>query len=223
MKLTKSRRGLKPRERDTRLSSLRHAPPLIMITDQTRVPRVIESVQALPKGSAVLFRDYELPCRLEAAKAVREVCLRRRLRFLVAGNGHLAAHLRADGIHMPESGVESARSWRRRRPEWFITVAAHSHKSLWRAARAGADAALLSPVFATVSHPDITPMESLKFANLTFQSPLPVYALGGINAKTASRLFGTKLCGIAAVSGLGLSSALPIGPKINYPPAFYST
>ena len=202
MNVAKGGTTLKLHKRHIVLPEGKTAPRLIMVTDQLRVPRVFEAAKALPPGSAVLFRDYEIPARLELGRQLRILCRQQRLPFLVAGNGRLAAHLRADGLHMPEACAQGARRWRERRPNWFITMAAHSPMALRRAAQAGADAALLSPVFPTPSHPGAKPLGVLQFARLALRSPLPVYAFGGVNRRTLRRLAGTRLCGVAAVSGL---------------------
>ncbi len=202
MNLAKGGTALKLHERNIVLPDRKTAPRIIMVTDQLRAPRVFEAARALPPGSAVLFRDYETPARLELGRQLRILCRQQRLPFLVAGNGRLAAHLRADGLHMPEACAQGARCWRMWRPNWFITMAAHSPMALQRAAQVGADAALLSPVFPTHSHPSAKPLGVLGFASLAHRSPLPVYAFGGVNRRTVRRLAGTRLCGIAAVSGL---------------------
>jgi thiamine-phosphate pyrophosphorylase len=72
---------------------------------------------------------------------------------------------------------------------------------LRRAAAIGADAALLSPVFATASHPGAPALGPLAFAVLAGKAPLPVYALGGMTSENARRLNGARLAGIA---GIGL-------------------
>ena len=64
----------------------------------------------------------------------------------------------------------------------------------------GADAALLSPVFATASHPDERPLGLEGFNLLAAQAGLPVYALGGINANNAARLLSGRAVGIAAIT-----------------------
>ena len=56
------------------------------------------------------------------------------------------------------------------------------------AARARADAVLLSPVFATRSHPGGRALGPLRFLMLARQSPLPVIALGGMTRQRAARL-----------------------------------
>ena len=91
----------------------------------------------------------------------------------------------------------------------LITAAAHGSRALRAAARAGVDAAVLSPVFATASHPDARPLGPLRFRRLADQCGVPVYALGGVTAATAKALKNSGAVGIAAISGLapGLGGA----------------
>jgi thiamine-phosphate pyrophosphorylase len=95
--------------------------------------------------------------------------------------------------------ISQWRRWRHRR-HWLITVAVHSRQALRQAAMCGADAALLSPVFATASHPDERPLGLEGFNLLAAQAGLPVYALGGINANNAARLLSGRAVGIAAIT-----------------------
>ncbi len=85
-----------------------------------------------------------------------------------------------------------------------MTAAAHDAAAIRRAARHGAHAVLLSPVFATASHPGAPSLGPLRFARLARCSPIPVYALGGITAETARRLAGSGAVGLA---GIGLFTA----------------
>ena len=81
-------------------------------------------------------------------------------------------------------------------------------RPLRAAASAGADAALLAPVFATASHPDARALGPHRFAALSRQSRLPVYALGGIDRDRAQLLQGTGAVGIAGIGGL-IPQAVP--------------
>jgi thiamine-phosphate pyrophosphorylase len=81
-------------------------------------------------------------------------------------------------------------------------VAAHSSRGLTVARLAGADAALLAPVFSTASHPDRQPLGALRARMMATRAGLPVYALGGISAQTIARLNDAQLAGIAAIDGL---------------------
>ncbi len=174
-------------------------PPLILITDAQRLPDPAGAAERLPSGSAVLLRDYDLAAREALAYQLAEVARRRGLKLLIAGDAALAIRVGAAGIHLPEARAREARRWRHRR-QWLITVAAHSRQALHQAAMCGADAALLSPVFATASHPDERPLGLEGFNLLAAQARLPVYALGGVKPTNAARLLSGRAAGVAAIT-----------------------
>ena len=87
------------------------------------------------------------------------------------------------------------------KPGWLVTAAAHSPQALVLARRAGADAALLSPVFPTASHPGAPALGLMRFASWCRCSPIAVYALGGITSQNSRRLQGTGAKGIAGIGG----------------------
>lgn len=182
-------------------------PRLILMTDEKRLADPRAAVGRLPRGAAVILRHYGVPDRAALARDLADLCRRRGLRLIVAGDWRLAAAIGAGGVHLPEGLA------RRGPPAWgggqmkpsgfLVTAAAHSPAALWRAARAGADAALLSPVFATASHPGAAVLGPLRFARWCRAAPLAVYALGGITPSTARRLAGSGLAGIAGIGALG--------------------
>lgn len=185
-----------------RLNSRSRLPPLILMTDAQRLPDPLPVAARLPPGCAVLLRHYEVVDRLELGRRMARLCRRRRLLLLVAGDVGLAAALRADGLHLPEglarSGAIAARLWTRKRGG-LLTVAAHSRAALRRAAIQGADAALLSPVFPTASHPGAATLGARRFTRLTRSAGLPVYALGGVTAKRLAALRHSGAAGVATV------------------------
>jgi len=177
-------------------------PPLTLVTDAARLPDPASAAARLPAGSAVLLRDYDLPSREALARELAGVCRRGGLRLLISGDAALAVKIDAAGLHLPEGHITEARRWRHRR-HWLITAAAHSREALRRAAMAGCDAAFLSPVFATQSHPERRPLGAERFNLLAAHAPLPVYALGGIDEGNAARLLGGGAAGVAAIGAFG--------------------
>ena len=175
-------------------------PPLILMTDGRRLPDPAAAVAGLPRGSAVIARHRDGTALEALARSLAGPCRRHGIRLLVSGEVRLAWSVGADGLHLPEAMARLGPG--RRRPGWLVTAAAHSPAALARAVDAGADAALLSPVFATASHPGRPPLGPLLFAAWCRDSPLPVYALGGINSGTARRLMGANLAGFAGIGGL---------------------
>jgi thiamine-phosphate pyrophosphorylase len=138
------------------------------------------------------------------AHRVSSLCRARRIRVLVAGDWRLACEIGAHGVHVPEAVIRHGPArWRRgRRPGWIVTAAAHSPAAIRKAARVGVDAVLVSPVFATASHPDARTLGPLRFARWARESPVPAYALGGIDASRARRLRGSDATGFAGIGGL---------------------
>lgn len=182
------------RRLNARHGARHHLPPLILLTDRLRLPDPLAAAARLPAGSIVILRDGDLPPgqRQALGLALAALCRRRRLVLLVAGDPRLARRIGADGVHWPEKRLP-------RRVRGFATAAAHSLPALIRARRAGAAAALLSPVLPTLSHPGAPSLGVIRFAGLVRLAGLPVYALGGIDGATAPRLLGSGAIGIAAI------------------------
>jgi len=184
-----------------RLNAGRPLPALVLMTDIARQPDPVAAAWLLPRGAAVILRDAGHPARLELGLALAQVARRRGLLLLVSGDADLAMRLKAQGLHLPEAEAARAPSLRRRHPRWLITGAAHSRAGINKAHRLGLDAVLLSPVFATDSHPGGDFLGPLRFTALARGSAIAVLALGGIDAATVRRL-PTGMAGLAAIGAL---------------------
>lgn len=177
-------------------------PPLILMTDEIRLLDPILAATRLPQGCAIILRHRDQAARQILAKQLKRIAAQRKLLLLIAGDADLACDINADGLHLAERISRDAAHWKSLRPHWLVTVAAHSFAGLAVAARAKADAVLLAPVFPTRSHAGRAALGGSRFRIMTRCSPLPVYALGGVNANTAAALLGTPLAGIAAIEAL---------------------
>ena len=176
-------------------------PALLLMTDEARLADPLPAANALPAGSGIILRHYDAPERVALARSLAAIARRRGLVLLVGEDPSLARRVGAQGVHLPERAIRRAGAVRWQR-DWLVTAAAHSPAALRAAASAGADAALLSPVFATASHPDVRALGPHRFAALARASPLPVYALGGIDSARARLLQGSGAVGIAGIGGL---------------------
>jgi thiamine-phosphate pyrophosphorylase len=175
-------------------------PPLILLTDDERLPDPLAAASALPRGSAVIVRARNKEKRFALGVVLREIAHGNGLFLLVADDPQLAVRIYADGIHLPEKRAHEALHWRATHPDWFIICAAHSARAAMNAK--AADAVLLSPVFATQSHPDRAPLTPMRLRFMARNIPAPIYALGGIDARNVLRLSNAPLAGIAAISSL---------------------
>jgi thiamine-phosphate pyrophosphorylase len=167
------------------------------MTDSGRLKNPLPAAQSLAPGSAVILRHYDEADRAGLARQLIALCRPRHIAVLVAGDARLALATGADGLHLPEAMLATRRHTLR--PAMLLSVAAHCPKALARAAKAGADFALLSPLFPTKSHPGGGSIGILRFAAWTKGAPLPVFALGGVNGQNIRRLGPTKAVGWAAI------------------------
>jgi thiamine-phosphate pyrophosphorylase len=76
---------------------------------------------------------------------------------------------------------------------------AHDLAEVELANRCRADAVLISPVFATASHPDAKLLGPARFRELAAHAQMPVIALGGMTAERAKELDWPRW---AAIDGL---------------------
>ncbi len=174
-------------------------PALFFLTDSARTPKPLEPVKRLPPGTGVIFRHYGAPDRLALARSLKISCRKRGLVFLVAGDARMAARVRADGVHMPEVWIDRLKPLKRARPGWILTASTHGREGLLRAANAGADAAFISPVFATKSHPHARSLGTVRLAALCRDAGLPAFALGGVNTASISLIKESGAAGIGAI------------------------
>lgn len=182
--------------------SARAVPSLWLLSDAERLADPRPALRRLPPGSGFIFRHYDHADREAMARTLRRLCRKRRIVFLLAGDWRMALRVAADGVHFPEKLAYQAGAMRRVKPDAMVTVAAHNLRSMHRARIYGADMVLLSPIFATQSHPDGAVLGAVRFAAIARTSRLPVMALGGLNARNARRLKGSGAAGIAGISGL---------------------
>lgn len=186
-------------------------PRLIVITDW-RLPRAqvlgaIADLAALGPQVAVQLRAPGASGRRlwEDGQALSHLLRPHRVPLFVNGRLDVALALGAH-LHLPAAELSPAAIRPHLPAGRRISVALHpgeEHRA------AGADLALLSPVWSPGSKPDDTrpTLGPEGFAQLAAQLPCPAYALGGVTAPRAASL-GTHARGLAVVSAV-LAAAAP--------------
>jgi len=117
---------------------------------------------------------------------------------LVNDDETLAREVGADGLHLSSAGLAQIKQ----RPsfEW-VAALCHSRDELAHAAAIGVDFAVLSPVLPTASHPEAVGLGWQDFAQLIERSPIPVFALGGMQMETLETAWNKGAHGIAMMRG----------------------
>ena len=180
-------------------------PPVYAVTHAAKygvagfMPRL---EQALAHGVRLIqVREPEMAPEQFAQFARRVIALAHRhgAQVLVYGDETLARKVGADGVHIPCSQILHLTA----RPRMRLCAAScHNAEHLAGAAALGADFAVLSPVLPTARHPGEPGMGWARFAGLTRECPLPVYALGGMQSELLDTARGHGAHGIALLSGI---------------------
>ena len=170
--------------------------PLLWLVSDARNDAVLEDALArLPRGSGFIYRHYHLPPPERIARYWRaeRIARARDHTVILADSAQTAREWGADGIYgAPLSLVP-------RRAGMLMLATAHNMAEIAAANRAQADAVLLSPAFATASHPGVAALGPRRFRAMARYAQMPVIALGGMTQRHADRLQWPRW---AAIDGL---------------------
>jgi 8-oxo-dGTP diphosphatase len=98
-------------------------------------------------------------------------------RVLLNGDVNLACEVGADGVHLTSAQLTALD----KRPacDW-VAASCHNRQEFLKAIQLGVDFAVMGPVKPTPSHPSVPGLGWDTFTRLIADTPLPVYALGGL-------------------------------------------
>ena len=158
-------------------------PELWLITDERNDAVLDDAIRRLPRGSGLIYRHYHLADaeRIARFHELTRLARARDMVVILADSALTAAEWGADGIYGPPHALYPRRDMLR-------LATAHSLREIGEAHRLGADAVLLSPVFATRSHPGGVALGPLRFRLMAQFAKMPVIALGGMDQRNADRL-----------------------------------
>ena len=169
-------------------------PQLWLLSDERNDSLLEQALRRLPRGSGFVYRHYHLPpaARLARWRALLRVVRARGHLAVLADSALTAREWGADGLYGAPRALYPTRA--------LLTLAtAHSLRELAEANRVRAGAVLLSPAFATRSHPGAKALGPARFRLLAMRAAMPVIALGGLTPRTARRLRWSRW---AAIDGL---------------------
>lgn len=149
------------------------------------------------RGPGVPVRDL-----LRLGERLRRATADLGARLIVNDRVDLAVLLAADGAHLGRASVPVARARALLGPHSWVSTSAHSVSDVLAAAAAGADAALLSPIFASPGKGAPLGPSALSEATAALRSAgrsLALYALGGVTVETAPACLSSGASGLAAI------------------------
>jgi len=173
----------------------RNVRPDIWLISDARNDAVLESALAgLQRGDGFVFRHYHLDAdrRLARFRKLARIARSRGIVTAWAGSPAEARRHGADAVYAPPKRLARAHGLLR-----VATV--HGLRELAQAHRAQADLIMISPVFATRSHPGAGTLGPVRARLLARHAQVPVVMLGGMDARRARQ---TVPHGWAAIDGL---------------------
>ena len=181
---------------------------LYAVTDRmwTGKQTLMEQVEDALKGGAtcVQLREKELDedAFLQEALEMKALCEKYHVPFFVNDNVEIAAKCKADGIHVGQSDMATAKVRQTVGEDMMIGVSVHSVEEALEAVRNGADCLGVGAMFSTSTkaNADVLTKEVLK--EICDAVDIPVVAIGGISKDNMAELKGTGVDGVALVSAI---------------------
>ncbi len=119
---------------------------------------------------------------------------------LIHGAVEIAVNLGFDGVHLSARQLAQMPTRPMAESAWVL-ASCHSSAELAAAESLGADAATLSPLRSTRSHPLATPIGWGRLTRCVKRTWLPIYALGGVVREDFAQASALGAHGIAAIRG----------------------
>jgi thiamine-phosphate pyrophosphorylase len=182
---------------------------LYLVTDRGLAAgrSLAEIVKAAIAGGASVVQLREKECNtgemIRLAQQLLAITQPLGVPLIVNDRVDVALAADADGVHVGQEDMPATIARRLIGPEKILGVTAASPEEARRAVADGADYIGCNAVFPTPTKTDTgTPMGIEGFRQLAHSVPVPVVAIGGINASNAGALVRAGAAGVAVVSAI---------------------
>lgn len=170
--------------------------------EKTLFQQVEEALQGGVTMLQLREKDLDEKSFMEEAAAVKELCARYQVPFLIDDNVPLALRCGADGVHVGQSDMEAGEVRARIGPDKILGVSAQTVSQAVLAQEAGADYLGVGAVFSTSTKLDADTVSLETLREICTAVKIPVVAIGGINEANLPELTGSGINGVAVVSAI---------------------
>ena len=182
-------------------------PPFLLVTDRRQARRPLKDVVADAVGAGcrwVSLREKDLPPeeQILLARVIAPLARAHGAVLTLHGEAELARLAGADGVHLP-AGVDPAPARALIGPGKLLGVSIHTVTEAEAIDPAVVDYALAGPAFETASKPGYGPEIGRKgLIEIARAAPVPVLAIGGINAARVGELIAAGAAGVAVMGAV---------------------
>ena len=182
---------------------------LYLVTDANlsrgRSHREVVEAAILGGVTVVQYREKSASTRrmIYEALELRDLCRRYGVPFIVDDRVDVALAVEADGVHVGQDDMPASLARRLIGHDKVLGVSAENVEQALAAQADGADYIGASPIFATPTKPDAPqPMGVAGLLQMARACPLPIVAIGGLNATNAGSMIRAGAAGVAVVSAI---------------------
>lgn len=181
---------------------------LYAVTDRAWVGKqsLLEQVESALKGGVTCVqlreKDLDEAAFLEEAIAMKALCSKYDVPFIVNDNVDIAIKCGADGIHVGQTDMEAGRVRELVGEQMMIGVSARTVEEALAAQAAGADYLGVGAMFSTSTKLDAHVLSRQTLKDICTAVDIPVTAIGGINKGNIMELAGSGADGVALVSAI---------------------
>jgi thiamine-phosphate pyrophosphorylase len=182
-------------------------PALLLVTDRHQARRPLADIvrAALSAGCrwvSVREKDLSDDDQIALVSTLLPIARRHGARLTLHGDAALAKACGSDGVHLP-AGSDPAASRALLGPDKLIGVSLHTVTEAEAIDRSVVDYAIAGPAFETPSKPGYGPEIGHKgLAEIARAAPVPVLAIGGLNATRAAEVLAAGPLGIAVMGSI---------------------
>lgn len=139
---------------------------------------------------------------LKEAIAMRELCHKYNVPFIVNDNVEVAIKSHADGIHVGQDDMAARDVRKLVGNDMILGVSAHNVEEAMVAQENGADYLGIGAVFNTDTKKDATDVSLAVLREITDKVNIPTVAIGGINKENILQLKGSGIDGVSIISAI---------------------
>ena len=181
---------------------------LYLVTDETclQYANLLDAVEEALKAGVTLVQYREKNGlgkeMLQKAVALRKLCHRYQVPFIVNDRLDVALLSGADGVHLGQDDLPVAETRKLTAPDFIIGATAHNVKEALAAQAAGADYLGCGAVFTTNTKNDTVPLGLEGLRAIRQAVNIPIVGIAGITPDNYLQVLETGADGAAVVSGI---------------------